>query len=1285
MASTEQPLKKRKLSDPLSTFASPPTFQYPLSHEEILRRRRNKEEIRSLYESYRRIKFCVSQKDARLMPDLEQAYLSLITASRGCTSVQRIVAELIPRFASFCPTALEAAAKVSINMYNWSLAILMRGEDGDGVAYQTAKACIFGLVDICRTASYEAPTSSVIDGICSAVFENVLTFFTSTFEGKDIYKISSKEIQKLQETPESFFDLKQEQPDNIEPPLHRLFRFRALSLLRIFFSFPKNLLAASFDLLCVGAAAVHREGGKYFLNQLTSDLNVDAVTDSLNKIYDGETHSTDSGQNGEDCKGSKEAKSLSSENNDMEKSLLLPKNCFMKMAIDRESSLRKWILSRYKNLSEARKSEDISELSSFLEKLFGSLPELVKEADSAEIDEHNSDQPKYIDPVFSACKIPVQCVDNDVYTRDSLKVQDESVSHARHKDNNAAEKDVCKSLKPQQSLLSQKLSFQSGNSGERFVKLESRDLEDSYPVKPSPKDLTNNHFIPAVPRKQPDFRTNNSDVAYQSVGVEKTQGSNIDLGLPARISASGSVPNIIPSPRQLSTTWHHASSNHILWCGNGDPAAMDVFPASKQLWVGSLGHDASEMLVRLQFEDFGPLEQYIFVPSKDFALIEYKSIMDAVKAREYMQGSSPWGACLHIKFVDRGLGSRGATNGIPVGDSCHVYVGKVSTQWTKDEILHELMMVGMRNPRFVTDLVSEKALLLEFGTSEETVIAMMHIRRQRNASGRHAYPDEAWTMRGGSKDSFASSCQLLVKQIDASVSDEELINAFSRFGEITRWKFNRLVNCCLIDFRLYEFAELAKSHLHGARFGPTSILVEFANGSPQTNANPVAFSPRTASIHDNTIGSSGIRKVNTSGYVSSHGDFYPPNMEGNPINSYHSSFTYKPEPEHSIHELVSPRVLAEKNASQIHNMHAFQSSWSRTSSSEMPELRSRRVKELGSSTPLDHSFAGPATPRAQQVWQYKKQELDPQTSTPGSIPCPPIFAHGGSMLPPPVPTSSFVRPAYPNPSGSWDNNTRHPSFSLNQVPPGMNPADHCHINVRPAIPFIPSSITPLSQLPGGSMQSFDSTVPGSSSLASPPPLPPDAPPPLPSSPPPLPLSQPPSVPPPPSSPLLQPALEPSYLRLGEPSPHCQWQGTLSKSGVHYCTIYATRENSSACNYSNAVCEPVDWPARLDVTKRTDLRHMKTTFASTLPHRREVCRLLPSTANDHKGFHDFISYLKQRDCAGVIKIPAGKFMWARLLFILPHSPDTCSLFAISPHPADSLIALVLPKDTNTESA
>lgn len=100
MASTEQPPKKRKLYEaPPPTQPPPPPTQPPpqppppppppqtppqLSHEEILRRRRNQDEIRNVYENYKTIKRCIaSGNDPRHMPELEQAYLTLISASRG--------------------------------------------------------------------------------------------------------------------------------------------------------------------------------------------------------------------------------------------------------------------------------------------------------------------------------------------------------------------------------------------------------------------------------------------------------------------------------------------------------------------------------------------------------------------------------------------------------------------------------------------------------------------------------------------------------------------------------------------------------------------------------------------------------------------------------------------------------------------------------------------------------------------------------------------------------------------------------------------------------------------------------------------------------------------------------------------------------------------------------------------------------------------------------------------------------------------------------------------------
>lgn len=102
MASTEQPPKKRKLYDlpqpPSTAEPQPPAPQTSanvptttLSQEEIARKRRNQEEIANFYESYKRLKYCISQKDARLMPELEQAYLSLITASRGTHFLKKTI------------------------------------------------------------------------------------------------------------------------------------------------------------------------------------------------------------------------------------------------------------------------------------------------------------------------------------------------------------------------------------------------------------------------------------------------------------------------------------------------------------------------------------------------------------------------------------------------------------------------------------------------------------------------------------------------------------------------------------------------------------------------------------------------------------------------------------------------------------------------------------------------------------------------------------------------------------------------------------------------------------------------------------------------------------------------------------------------------------------------------------------------------------------------------------------------------------------------------------------
>lgn len=461
-------------------------------------------------------------------------------------------------------------------------------------------------------------------------------------------------------------------------------------------------------------------------------------------------------------------------------------------------------------------SEALSELSSSLEGVFQSFSEMVREAASLEdSDDDNSDPSKYITHQYL---VPKSSNSGEIPGRDiTSRTHDASVGNAFNEDRVIANEISGHTVLPccthskQEASVSES-SYHECESSANMKESESRENKDLRPDRSSMRrDLISNHS-PSAAKRPVDLRNNNIlQSGSHIVQVEKNQIST----------------NILSPSKQYRTMQHSLSSNsHIVWYSDGDPAAMDVFSASKQLWLGFLGHEASETLVRSQFERFGPIEHFYFFPIKGFALVEYRTIMDAVKAREYMRGSAPWGSCLRIKFLDIGLGSRGAINGAAIGTSCHVYIGKVPSRWAKDEILHELVKVGLRTPRMVTELASESALLLEFETAEEAAALMSHIRQHRKEIGYHTLSDKSLG------DGLASSShRLLVRELDHSVSDEELINAFSQFGELTGWKFIRQSGCCFIDFRSDEAATIARSRLDGKRFGPTHIHVESRTNS----------------------------------------------------------------------------------------------------------------------------------------------------------------------------------------------------------------------------------------------------------------------------------------------------------------------------------------------------------------------------------------------------------------------------------------------------------------------
>ncbi|XP_044511417.1 uncharacterized protein LOC123229572 isoform X2 [Mangifera indica] len=1107
MSSAEQPLKKRKLYElppeppptlaKTESFVVPPQTPPPLSQDEIQARRRNKDEIRSVYECYKRLKACIAQQDGRHVPELEQAYLSLISASQGCASVQRIVADLVPRYASYCPTALEAATKVVINMHNWSLGVINRGGNSDGVAFQTAKACIFGLLDICCTASSEALTSSVIQGICSAVFHNALVFFLSSFAGKDIIHNVDKEMLKMQTSSAIFLELKEKYSKEDESSLIKLSKFRVLSLLQIFFSSPKNLLAAWFELFNPTASeGAHR--GKFFFSLITSRFDDDTVACPLDIRGDGPPKSAESKEacNDEPISGGNQVSIDTSSD---------PKNCLLGLVLDKSSSLRSWMFSRYKKLCKSYSSIAVSEIASAFDVIFEAFPEVAKvEASDVDNDEDDSAASKCVNQKYIVPKISNQ----HETSRGPSGKDGNSRVHDGSCDDSISDKFSGQNPKPRSSVgpLETDLHSNAGSShdsaGTRSMDFETCDHGDYSCGRSSmPRDLSNHHMLSPVARTPLESRSNSFEGRNQ---------------YPALRSSDGGTSNALVSPNHQSTVPYASATSQTVWCFDGDLAAVDIFSASKQLWLSSFGPDVSEGHIRFHLERFGPLDHFFFFPIKGFALVEYRNIIDAIRARDYIHGNFPW----HVKFMDIGLGTRGAINGVVVGSSSHVYIGHVTSQWARDEILHESSKVVYKGPIMVTDLSCEGALLMEFETPEEAATAMAYLRQLRKDRSNYIPP----------------------------------LNAGP--------------------------ANLAISHMEVAR--------------------PVPAAPVHADIRSSHMGN-----MSTSAFGSPHTAFHSASQPGK-----HHASPYTVRHEGNLMELVSPRVISENHGTGVQGGHSFQSNWSVSTCAEIPEAGVRKID--------------------------------------GNMACLPITTQG--TVPPQIWPSPFVRPVYPPPTSSWNSRGSNHHYSLNPISPSVVPHTF-HGNVVTA-PFIPPSVTPLAQIQGASMQSYDQVfshhvVPLPLSSIPPPQL--EEPPPLPPSPPPLPQSQPPLVPPPPSSPPPPPpppAAESTEKESSGQLVQFQWQGMLCKSGVHYCTIYARREDSDICK----------WPAKLDMTKRTDFQHVKSTFTSTPPHKREVCRLIPSSSNDHKGLQDFISYLKRRDCAGVIKIPALKSIWARLIFILPRSHE-----------------------------
>ncbi|KAL9259247.1 hypothetical protein AKJ16_DCAP13544 [Drosera capensis] len=1279
MEQHQQPLKKRKLDEVPTSLPTPSAADYaavagpppppPMSQDEVLRRRRNQDEIRKVYQMYRTMKRCSSKDEARVSTDVEQAYLSLITASRGCTSVQRIVSELIPRYAPYCPTALEAATQVVINMYSWSLSLVSRGEDVDGVAFETAKNCILGLHEICYSASLEAPTSSVIEGICSAVFIKVLSFFVSSCDGKDIFEVIDKKVLKMKYSPELFPQLKQIFLEEDGSLLLKLSKLRALNFLRILFSCPRSVLSAWFELLNVPPNNGVCWEVKHLLRQLCTMY--DSVEEN-NKLSGGPCHIPDENSTQivvaeahPDGEGMHHKMKVFEGDNVSRDTSNVPKLCLLRLVLEQDPSLMKWFFSRYRSLCSSMPSRVVSDIIVALQQVVDSLEDLVKV-------EHDKEGGEDGNKKGSAA------VAHDPIKTSYAPGRDSTSRGHWSSDDDFADKLPGKYMKRLNSLESDRYSNTSSNHDSGGMDFEGR----------VPKDPPANQLPSPHPRKSGALGTRND--SHESVKWSTLVDRGQPTGNDSVKCPTGFVNNAVPANHMFvpCTT----GANQQLCYSDGDPEIMDVMSATQQLWLGCLPPHASEASVKFHVERYGPLESFSFFPVKRFAVVEYKSLMDAVKARGSLRGHSPFGTPLDVKFVDTVLGTKGSVNGVAIGYSCHVYVGSVLNQWIKDEILHEVRRMVKNGPCTLTELSSEAALLLEFETSEDAAIAIRCLRQYRKgdsnfnsslATGLDA-PTSHSCYIGSVPAPFGHMSDRMPNSILGSPNSQTPASPADRM-RISR--LSSLLSSLCNKYRISEGSNYFDNH-HGSRnieesFPTSTLLITVPNVS-----SPCVSDDELISVCNLAIGSMGsvLRLSRDSMYM---GRWFVDccsidaaltlsrNLRACPGSFFHIEFSYhgkhnaelKPNSDYAPPEFPSPRAHLDNQAKALQNRHA----------NPLAHPASCNFDGYADYGTAGQSQGGAVSGPSGQIWMPPKPESEAQSTRDRAPFMAQMPAPSPLNIPPQhIQPSPYRTPVYPPPGSPWDAHNLNHHLPVNTTPGVMPYISHSNP------PFLPASVTPLAHLQGhGVRPSFSQSVP---SPSGPPPLM-FIPPPRPEMPPPLPPS-PPKIPPPPSSPPPPPPppdVEPSTLRNSRRSSQNQWQGKLSKSGVHYSRIYACKLDSDICGYSNSISEPTEWPSKLDINNRTDFRHVKSAFSSAPSHRREVCQLLPSSAADHKGFQDFVSYLNHREYAGVIKIPATKSIWARTIFILPYSPEACSILAVHPNPTDCLIALVLPRETSSEWA
>lgn len=281
-----------------------------------------------------------------------------------------------------------------------------------------------------------------------------------------------------------------------------------------------------------------------------------------------------------------------------------------------------------------------------------------------------------------------------------------------------------------------------------------------------------------------------------------------------RIEVNTAVPPLLPSPQQPSTPRaQNSSPNQTGWFSDGDTSAMDVFAASTHLLVGPISPPISESAIKFHVEKVVTINS--ISRNQDCAVLGFRSVRDAAKAREVVQGSMPYSKALRIKFIENAAKTaEGAASIAAVGPSCFVWVGGISSQNAKEDLLKDVLGAGLKQPRSVTALVNASAVSLEFETAEDAAAVLGHIRQRRREGGGPLLPNSkaiadrnmmGSMIQPGDLSSPVANRHLWIGRVDPLIREEELLSAFGQFGDLTGWKFLRQSGCCFIDFRCTIF------------------------------------------------------------------------------------------------------------------------------------------------------------------------------------------------------------------------------------------------------------------------------------------------------------------------------------------------------------------------------------------------------------------------------------------------------------------------------------------------